>query len=90
MSFQNLTGIRFVTLTNSDTDNFEERPHGIHCNVGGDAVLVNEDETTEPLTFISGNVYPYAPIRINATGSAATFTGVILNTRVPFRDTKEI
>lgn len=68
-------GLNHFTISPSDTVNLAVRPRCIYCVSAGTAVLVDSDGVALSYTLVSGQVLPFSPVRVNATGTTATLIG---------------
>ncbi|MCB5411770.1 spike base protein, RCAP_Rcc01079 family [Pseudogemmobacter faecipullorum] len=71
-------GMRHRTITPSDTIDLAvsgERPRVIMCQAAGSVALVDDAGTVISYTMAAGQILPFSPRRINATGTTAIVVG---------------
>ena len=71
-SKQNDSSEIFAVITPHDSTNLSSQPRAISVNTSGLVQLVRPDGTVVPVYVAAGVQFVCAPIRINATDTAAT------------------
>jgi hypothetical protein len=68
-------GIRHYAITPSDTADLPRRPRALRVQTSGNLVLSDEAGTSITYAVIAGDVLPFRPIRVMATGTTASVVG---------------
>ena len=69
---------RHRSITPSDTVDLAvsgERPRVLYCTVAGNVALRDDLGTTITYALIAGQILPFSPQRVMATGTTATVVG---------------
>lgn len=64
---------RHFAIEPSDTVNLTERPKAIFCKTDGTIVLRDEAGTDVGYPMTAGQVLPFRPVRVLATGTSGTY-----------------
>lgn len=62
----------FYDAAPDDDNDLPYVPKGIISNDGGDVCMVGGNGNEVTVTLVAGVVYPFAPVRIKATGTTST------------------
>lgn len=63
------------TITPHDTNRLVVIPRALYCQAAGNVVLVDEAGTSMTYTLTQGQVLPFRPVIVKATGTTATVIG---------------
>lgn len=63
------------TIVPSDTVDIPTIPRGIYCNAAGTAVLRDSAGNNVTYTLEAGQILPFSPVRVMATGTTAELVG---------------
>jgi hypothetical protein len=68
-------GERHFAVVPSDTVEMAIRPRAIFCATAGTAQVVDAAGTLIAYPMAAGDILPFRPLRINATGTTGTYVG---------------
>lgn len=66
---------RHATITPSDTDILPVVPRVLYCITNGTVALADLAGTVVSYPVVAGQILPFSPIRVMATGTTATVVG---------------
>lgn len=70
-------GMKHFTITPSNTVDLTVRPRVIYCQTAGNVVLVDALGVELTYALVAGQILPFSPVRVKATGTTATIYGWI-------------
>lgn len=69
----NSSGAEWTIITPAATT-LNPKPRALHCNVAGNATLVDSAGNSQEFAFLAGLSYPYSPAKV--TAATATLIGI--------------
>lgn len=67
--------VRHFAITPSNTVDLPTKPKVLYCAAAGTVALMDDSGTTLTYTLAAGQVFPFSPKRVLATGTTATVVG---------------